>query len=287
MRPRPIVAGTDFSRGAQLAVSRATGLADDLDLPLQLAHVVDGSTAAPRTPLPKQWRTSLVGRPIPRGSDMARFELAGKQLDKVARGRGVQRIVRRHGKAHEELIRAARSANARLLVVGAHRPRKAMERFLLGTTAERVLRGSSQAVLIVRRPSNRRYRNVLAPIDFSSVTPRQLAVLREVVPDARVTLLHAIPEAGERVLAVVTAAERRARRLALDAGFPRNAVNVVVEQADPREAILRAERRLRPNLVVVGTRGRKGLGRMLLGSVAEHVIRGTSTDVLAVPPHAH
>jgi nucleotide-binding universal stress UspA family protein len=38
------------------------------------------------------------------------------------------------------------------------------------------------------------------------------------------------------------------------------------------------------DLVVVGTRGRSGAARLLLGSVAEEVMRGTKTDVLAVPP---
>jgi len=38
------------------------------------------------------------------------------------------------------------------------------------------------------------------------------------------------------------------------------------------------------DLIVVGTRGRTGLGKFLLGSVAEEVLRSADRDVLAVPP---
>jgi nucleotide-binding universal stress UspA family protein len=51
----------------------------------------------------------------------------------------------------------------------------------------------------------------------------------------------------------------------------------------PSEAILQAGRRLTPGLIVMGTHGRGGLRKMLLGSTTEEVLRQTEWPVLAVP----
>jgi len=53
---------------------------------------------------------------------------------------------------------------------------------------------------------------------------------------------------------------------------------------EPRLGILKLAGKRGVDLVALGTRGRKGLERFLLGSVADYVLRGAPTDVLAVPP---
>jgi hypothetical protein len=61
-------------------------------------------------------------------------------------------------------------------------------------------------------------------------------------------------------------------------------VQFVVEVAKAREAVLAAIRRHGADLVVMGTRARRGPERWILGSVAEYVLRAAPVDVLAVPP---
>jgi nucleotide-binding universal stress UspA family protein len=66
----------------------------------------------------------------------------------------------------------------------------------------------------------------------------------------------------------------------------RTAVNAVVEESssiDP--AILESARRLPADLIVMGTHGRLGVQRLLLGSVAEKVLRSSPCPVMVVPPH--
>jgi nucleotide-binding universal stress UspA family protein len=57
---------------------------------------------------------------------------------------------------------------------------------------------------------------------------------------------------------------------------------LLVENARPAEAILTAAKT--HDLIVIGTHGRGGLERMLLGSVAERVVRGARTPVLVIHP---
>lgn len=56
---------------------------------------------------------------------------------------------------------------------------------------------------------------------------------------------------------------------------------ITILQGDPAGSILNLARTQRPDLIVIGTHGRKGLNRMLIGSVAEAVIRGATVPVLA------
>lgn len=58
----------------------------------------------------------------------------------------------------------------------------------------------------------------------------------------------------------------------------------LVWEGDPGSSIAAAADAERADLVVVGTRGRSGAGRMLLGSVSDHVVRNASCPVLVVRP---
>ena len=57
----------------------------------------------------------------------------------------------------------------------------------------------------------------------------------------------------------------------------------MVITGDPFDGILRAAAEVKADLIVMGTHGRGGLERVLLGSVAEKVLRGSSCPVLVVP----
>lgn len=68
-----------------------------------------------------------------------------------------------------------------------------------------------------------------------------------------------------------------------DRGFSTSARVVV---GDPREAILDLARREHADLIVVGSHGRSGLTKLLLGSVASHIVTHAPCDVLVVRPRA-
>ena len=60
------------------------------------------------------------------------------------------------------------------------------------------------------------------------------------------------------------------------------AVSAVVVEGPAAEAILRAAEESQPDLIVMGSRGAGGFANMLLGGVAEHVMRYSTTPVLVV-----
>jgi len=62
--------------------------------------------------------------------------------------------------------------------------------------------------------------------------------------------------------------------------------DVVIDEGNPAGCILGHARSLRPDLIVMGTHGQTGFERLLLGSVAEKVIRKATCPVMTVPPPA-
>jgi len=64
-------------------------------------------------------------------------------------------------------------------------------------------------------------------------------------------------------------------------------VDIAVESGDPARQILEHADRHATNLIVMGTHGATGFGRLLLGSVAEKVLRKARCPVLTVPPRVH
>jgi len=91
-------------------------------------------------------------------------------------------------------------------------------------------------------------------------------------------------ETGMAIDQYVTSLRAEMRYQVAQAGLPPPAVRLeVVEGWSVPEQILAAASRFQADLVVVGTHGRTGLRRALMGSVAEEVVRHARTPVLIVP----
>ena len=147
---------------------------------------------------------------------------------------------------------------------------------------------------------------VLIPVDFSetSVSAAEYGCALAARFGADVTLLNvyspgvlALPDAvygptAEELLAMAHAAEAHLESLA--AKLERDGVIIHCEavEGQPADAILAWAARKHPDLIVMGTHGRRGVSHLLLGSVAEHTVRYATCPVLTVgqkcgaPSHA-
>src|SRR5438034_839019 len=142
-----------------------------------------------------------------------------------------------------------------------------------------------------------RYRRILHATDFSSSA---LPALRQAVAmarrwRARVILLHVMtppspfvsdgipPSSYDELLAIARRATKR-RLAAMLARVRRKGVaaSAVFAEGLPADEVLRTARRQRADLLVLGTHGRTGLRRALMGSVAERVVSQARCPVLTV-----
>ncbi len=133
---------------------------------------------------------------------------------------------------------------------------------------------------------------ILVPLDGSLLAESALGTAAELarVSGARLLLLraaqaHTLPGADptDAEIRVVEEAEAYLARVKarLGAGGLEN-VSTSVWYGSAASCIVEATQFNRPDLIVMTTHGRGGLGRLILGSVAESVLRGTTTPILVV-----
>jgi nucleotide-binding universal stress UspA family protein len=143
-------------------------------------------------------------------------------------------------------------------------------------------------------PHTRRFRLILAGVDFSGPSAKALryAVAVARVSGARVVAVHAIdpllPAAASRAYAkgaLIQEIRADLEKFVRSAVGAREAARMkcLVAVGPPREALIAESRRLRPDVVVIGTHGRGGVAKMFFGSVAEALLRRYQGTVMTVP----
>jgi nucleotide-binding universal stress UspA family protein len=144
------------------------------------------------------------------------------------------------------------------------------------------------------------FRRILHPTDFSRASApafrRAVALARAC--RAPLVLLHVmtppspfigadVPPSNYADLLILARRSARRRLAAALARVKRERVRAqaIFAEGLPAAAILRAARRTRADLIVMGTHGRTGVSRVFMGSVAERVVRESRCPVLTVRAH--
>jgi nucleotide-binding universal stress UspA family protein len=138
------------------------------------------------------------------------------------------------------------------------------------------------------------YKRILCPVDFDSSSIQAVEEARALARsgDGKLYLLHVIqinPLATEGfVLAELIESQEKYAREQLEQitgeGMAGVECEIVIERGNPADVILTLEKTLASDLVVMATHGRRGLTRLVLGSVTERVVRESITPVLTVRP---
>lgn len=165
-----------------------------------------------------------------------------------------------------------------------------IDRILLGSTTENVIRHAPVPVLVTRREPLGSVERVLLPTEMDEGSRAAIRyALERFAPPVRLEALHVVPihpMLGPETLAGLPkrADYEGVLREFLDGieGGDRVAGDVVMF-ADPAATIVEASRDRAPDLIVVATHGRKGLARAFFGSVSEKIVRHTDPPVLILP----
>ncbi len=197
------------------------------------------------------------------------------------------------GLAAPMIARLAEELAADLIVVGAH-PRPEVVRFLVGSTAERVIRLAGCPVLAATGRRRCSFRHVLAAVDLSSHACVTLHVAAAIArqEDAFIRVLHVHePHPGltqDRALyseEVVGLASDSFQRLV--EGFDGDIeLEVCERRGNAGPEILGEADECGADLIVLGSHGFGFFNRLLLGSTSLHVLRHGRVATLVVPPAA-
>ncbi len=141
-----------------------------------------------------------------------------------------------------------------------------------------------------------RLRHILVATDFSPTSERAISHALDLgeANHAEVTVLHAyeVPLAGlpdgallpttEVVAKIAETSRAELDKLMSNAAGRDVTVRSVLREGTPHEVIEAVASEIDADLIVVGTHGRRGISRAILGSVAEKLIRTTSRPVLTL-----
>lgn len=286
----------DGSQLAEQVLPYARSLAKALTIPVELLEVVDPD-ALRLLANPEQGRfldTLLAER---RGKSEA-------YLEKIARsfqGTRVQCAVE-NGKA-EHLIVDKAAADKNTLIVMATHGRSGIQRWLLGSVADKVLHGSTNHLFLVRAADQGKtageapLKKVIVPLDGSPLAEKVLPHVADIAKkmDLEVIFLraYALPaaisadeygtyseelfnqleaEAKDYLTAKVSELQQKGVRT----------VSLVVDIGYGAEEITAVARKTPDNFIAMCTHGRSGFTRWALGSVTERVVRHSGDPVLII-----
>ncbi|HEU5245601.1 MAG TPA: universal stress protein [Candidatus Udaeobacter sp.] len=294
MQVHNVLVPVDFSAPSLGALEFALPLIKHFGADLHLVHVF--ATDHPFT--------GLVGMPfvLP---ELETGRSIHEQLKDVAKKYSIalrpENLHVMQGRAFEEICRLGRDTGIDLIVI-ATRGNTGLKHLALGSTAERVVRYSSCPVLVTHgaKPSGGLpgFREILAPLDFSECSMQGLAYAKAFARHfkSKITLLNSVH------FPYYVASDEYARydlpRLMQHAEiFARDQMRDLFEKTDwnglevetslqtghPGQEICEHARDSDVDLIVISTHGSTGLTHLLLGSVAEYVVRHAHCPVLVVP----
>lgn len=288
---RTILAATDFSKPAKLVVPYAFKLALALNLRLTILHVVKAPPGF------EQW-SPAARRSLHSLKTKALLELG--KIVRLANENGVMADYRLLvGIPEDSILEVARSPDVVLVAMGTH-GKSGWGRLRLGSVAESTLRQAPCPVLTVHasvtsrtsiNPRRLSLSRLLVAADFSASSKAALraaaALAKRLI--GRVVLVHAAETSGSLQSGPLRVDEPSQKRYAqqfqkmISASRADEAVtDKVVSTGNPVEFILNQAKRRKADLIVVGTHGRRGMRRLMLGSVAEAVVRRASCPVFVV-----
>jgi nucleotide-binding universal stress UspA family protein len=282
-----ILVPTDGSDAAKQAVGEGIALAKRFEASLDAISVVEYDN------YPDRVRSELSTELATQGNRIlddvtARAEETGVDV--------TTQLIDPGKPVHQAIIEYGTDHDVDLLVMGTH-GRTGLNRLVLGSVTERTLRMSPIPVLTVHEATaiDPAFGTILLPTDGSKMATEAAthAIELAAVTDGTLHIVHAVDltfisgEYGSgAILDALEAAGQRAVddliERATEAGV--QSVEASILSGAPSRAITDYATDRGVDLIVMGTHGRSGLDRYLLGSVTEKVIRLAETPVLSVSP---
>jgi len=275
LRPR-MLCEIDLSERSERTMQRALLLAHRLGAELTLLHVMPAGEIVERATSVRQQIADRIASVASRGGRDANIEL-------------------RTGDYAQTIARVAKETDADLILLGSQRRRALAP--LVGPVAERIIALAGRPALIVNLDGGVQYRSVVIAAELSDAFVRVVRVARSlgVLESAAVSIVHGFesPYRGPLYAAGfdlhsarrnLDEWERVAKKRLLQkldsAGVESSRFRLVFHQARPVGAIRRIVRNVQPELLIIGTKDRSILNRIMPGSTSNDLLRTIECDLL-------
>ena len=260
---------TDASDEGQNAVAAALELAQACDsqvFAVQVLQIVpEFQAVAPDL-------RAVLGKGVQ--ENMAVIKAAADKL-----GVSLQTVTPEDQLPHAAIVETAEKIGPDLIIMG-RCGKSALARILMGNVTARVIGNSPMNVLVVPRGGMAGFERILVASDGSPYSDAAFKLALSMAKQAKSRLIGVAVAPKEGDIIETQAIIRRMITAASGAGVPFKGVNP--QGVAPDDGIVQQAIKNEVDLIIVGSYGRTGLKKLLMGIVAERVIGGSPCPILVV-----
>src|SRR6266850_3005150 len=295
-----ILTPLDGSKTAEKVLPYARFVAEQLKLPIELLAVVDIVEMTTHISADRALHLDTMIEDSVRNSEQYLGRVAG-----TFPGASTKCRVEK-GKAEQVIIETAAADEGTLINMATH-GRSGINRWLLGSVAEKVLRGATNPLLLIKATEEAKtegeanLRSVIVPLDGSELAEQVFPTVAELAQELKLEVIlfraYTIPLSAlavdpegyyvatdEQLIAAmrdeaVAYLEKKTeaiKKLGVDK------VSYVAEYGLAADEIISFARKTPDNLIAMCTHGHSGVKRWVLGSVTETVVRHSGDPVLVI-----
>ena len=273
---------TDLSSRCDRAADRAAQLAQAWKAKLLVVHAIDPAYAVRYAKMTQElpsWRHPEDYRTV--AARRLSMDLASDKID--------AEVYVTEGIPHEIVLEAAHRENSNLVITGLGRD-ESLARTQFGSTLDKLLQELPVPLMIVRRRVRGPYRHVVIATDFSPASQPALETAIRWFGDAQLTLFHAYEGAGLGGDALANDAWNTIANDQCDSFLAGMALEPsvasrlhrVIDRGHPEVLLCDYVSHKEIDLVVLGTHGRSGFLKTMIGSTAENLLHLLECDTMVV-----
>lgn len=292
---KSILVATDFSEYSKVALDICLGTCKCMKTKLYVLHTIEK--------FPHDYRHLLSGTAH---ADMKQ-KLEAEAMSKIKAMIPAELLesgdvipIVRFGKPFLEIIQIVKEKKVDLLAIGTH-GRAGMDRVILGSVAERIVRKAGCPVMVIRGRKYVGFKRIIVPIDFSDCSRKALeyAIATAKAHNSKLTILHVYEESFIEPYVNAANSEEEAGEIMKEIEFVNEIkydeflktvdlsgveYEKLLKKGVPETDIVEIAMEQQANLIVMGTHGRSGIKHILIGSTSEEVVRAVHCDIIIVKP---
>jgi len=267
-RMEKLMVATDGSEYSESAIKEAINLAKICSSKLFAVSIIITSLEFP----------TVVPQVMEKEEKEAREHLESIKSRAAKEGVDCEIIIHRSEEPFQDIVNDAARNKVDMIIIGTH-GRTGLKRLMMGSVTAKVIGHAPCKVMVIPKDARLTFEKILIATDgsvYSELASREAVSIAKRTGSGLIALSVAkkdenLPVAKETVNAVKELAERE-----------RVKVETLTLKGEPYETIVKAAEQKHAGLIVVGSHGRTGVERLLMGSVTERVIGHSGTAVLVV-----
>lgn len=281
MKIKKILCPIEIEKEPEILIFSSLFLAKNLEAKLYLLNVVEKIEA----PLAKLLGYEEKIEKFLKEEGEKREKEINKKIEELKR-KGIEAEGKiKYGKASLQIIEFAEEIKPDLIVMGTQTT-YGIESYFIGSTTWRVIERKKFPVLTTRVKIEKKPQVILVPVDLSPISFQAVSyanLMREIF-NSKIYFLHVLVILES--MAKWEAAEKMEEEIKKKIGQEKKIPGEIIVEKSPNAAsgILKVQKDIKADMIIMTTHGRGGIEKALFGSVAEKIIRESEVPVLSLPP---